>query len=117
MIREKLIKYFRPEFLNRLDELIPFHALSEKDIKDILDLELSRIVKTLKNNQGIELVVSDEVKEYLAKIGFDLDFGARPLKRAIERNLLNNLALKILDGLSSKKIKAEMQNDKIIFIK
>ena len=116
-LREKLVQFFRPEFLNRLDDMIPFHALRKVDIEAILELQLSAITRKLKKNQNIDLSVSDKVKSHLAKVGFDPAFGARPLKRAIERELLNPLALKLLEKENEKIsiIKADLKNDLIEF--
>ena len=115
VLREKLINYFRPEFLNRLDDIIPFHALTMVNIRKILDLELAKISQRLLVNQGIELIVSNKTKEYLAKIGFDPDFGARPLKRTVEREILNPLALKLLEGRIKDKITVDENNEELIF--
>lgn len=116
-LREKLVQFFRPEFLNRLDDMIPFHSLRKVDIEAILKLQLSAITKKLKKNQNIDLFVSNKVKSHLAKVGFDPAFGARPLKRAIERELLNPLALKLLEKGNGNisKIKADLKNDIIEF--
>ncbi len=114
-LREKLTKFFRPEFLNRLDDFIPFHALTKSDIKQILELQLKSIQAKLKENQGITLEVSEKAKEHLINIGFDPDFGARPLKRAIERELLNPLALELLDGRIKGNVKVDLEKGKIIF--
>jgi len=112
-IREKLGQYFRPEFLNRLDDLIPFHALTKDNIKQILELELNKVTLRLEQNQGIKLGITDKVKEYLAEAGFDPDFGARPLKRCIERELLNNLAIYLLENSTAKQITIDMKKGKI----
>ncbi len=118
-LREKLTKFFRPEFLNRLDDFIPFHALSKENIKDILELQLTSIKAKLKENQNITLSLTNKVKEHLINVGFDPDFGARPLKRAIERELLNPLAINLLsfneEQSNSRNIKADIKDKKIIF--
>jgi len=114
-LREKLTVHFRPEFLNRLDDLIPFHALNEENVREILNLELAKISTRLKTNQNIDLKVSDATREHLAKIGFDPDFGARPLKRAIERELLNPLATQILEGGVSGKVEVDFEKNEIVF--
>ncbi len=116
-IREKLLNFFRPEFLNRLDEMVAFHTLRKADIDAILDLHIASISKRLKENQNIHLTLTDKTKEYLSNIGFDPEFGARPLKRAIERELLNPLALKLLERGNEKllKIKVDIKSGKIVF--
>ena len=98
--------------------MIPFHALRKIDIEAILELQLSAVIKKLKKNQNIDLSVSDKAKSYLAETGFDPAFGARPLKRAIERELLNPLALKILESGNKKTstIQVDMKNGALEFI-
>ncbi len=114
-IRKELTQFFRPEFLNRLDDIIPFQALNEKEVREILELQLSRIVEKIKENQGIDLEITEKAKEFLMKEGFDSEYGARPLKRAIERELLNPLALKLLEGKEFQKIKVDEKQGNIIF--
>ncbi len=107
-MREELTSFFRPEFLNRLDEIIGFHALGKKHIQEILELQLNQVMARLKENQDITITFDKSAKEYLVTEGFDPAFGARPLKRAIERELLNPLALKLLEAtLSAKKIEVK----------
>ncbi|HEY5714381.1 MAG TPA: AAA family ATPase [Candidatus Gracilibacteria bacterium] len=109
-VREELSRFFRPEFLNRLDDVIPFHALTQANIAQILELELSK-VQSLLEDQNVELTVEKSAKDHLVKVGFDPAFGARPLRRAIERELLNPLAMKLIEhgnGLVTKfKVKEE----------
>jgi len=93
----KLKSFFRPEFLNRLDEIIRFNALSKKDIRQIVDIQISQIQKRL-DERHIQLVLDDKAKDWLADNGYDAEFGARPLKRLLQQELENKLALKILDG-------------------
>ena len=87
----------RPEFLNRIDEIIMFTPLNENEIKDIVRLQLSSVTKMLKE-AGITLEVTDKAIDFIASEGFDPEFGARPVKRAIQRYLLNDLSKKILAG-------------------
>lgn len=114
-LREKLTQFFRPEFLNRLDDFIPFHALSKSDIGKILELQLKSVKSKLKENQDITLELTDKAKDHLIEIGFDPDFGARPLKRAIERELLNPLALQLLDGTIAGDVKVDVVKGKVVF--
>ncbi len=93
----ELRKTFRPEFLNRLDEIIVFHALNKEHIKEIVDLMLGELRKRL-NDKEIEINVSDSAKLLLAEDGFDSEFGARPLRRSIQRLLENPISEKILEG-------------------
>ncbi|PIV19573.1 MAG: ATP-dependent chaperone ClpB [Elusimicrobia bacterium CG03_land_8_20_14_0_80_50_18] len=97
LVTEALRQKFRPEFLNRLDEIIVFSPLSRENIKAVVEIQTSRLVKKLEEkNMRVEL--SAKAKEYLASEGYDPDYGARPLKRFIQRNILNPLAGKILSG-------------------
>lgn len=96
-VMEELKRTFRPEFLNRIDEVVVFHTLSMSEIIQIVDLLLSRVVKQL-TSQGINLEVSLEVREMLAREGFDPQFGARPLRRAVQRYIEDPLAEELLVG-------------------
>ena len=96
-IDAELRRVFRPEFLNRLDEMIVFAGLDEKELEQIVDLQLARLGKTLAA-RGLRLQVDPEAKRWLAKAGYDPAFGARPLKRVLAKKLLDPLALGLLDG-------------------
>jgi ATP-dependent Clp protease ATP-binding subunit ClpB len=96
-VRELLSAYFRPEFLNRIDEIVVFHRLSKADLKEIVLIQLQRIEERLAA-QGLSIEVSESAKEYLADVGYDPIYGARPLKRAIQRELQDPLAMKLLCG-------------------
>ena len=89
--------YFRPEFINRIDELVVFHALDKKHIKSIARIQLGYLEKRLAAME-IKLEVDDAVLAELASVGFDPVFGARPLKRAIQRLLQDPLAMMLLEG-------------------
>jgi ATP-dependent Clp protease ATP-binding subunit ClpB len=89
--------HFRPEFLNRIDEIVVFHPLSKEDLREIVDIQL-KWVESLLRDRGFSLEVTPEAKTYLAEVGYDPDFGARPLKRAIQRELQDPLALDVLSG-------------------
>jgi ATP-dependent Clp protease ATP-binding subunit ClpB len=89
--------HFRPEFLNRLDEIVVFHPLRKEHLAGIVDIQLRRVSRLLAD-KGFHLEVTEAAREYLAEVGYDPDFGARPLKRAIQRELQDPLALKILSG-------------------
>jgi ATP-dependent Clp protease ATP-binding subunit ClpB len=88
---------FRPEFLNRIDEVIEFQPLSKEQIAEIVELQLRRLRERLAERR-IELELTDAAKEALAEAGWDPAYGARPLKRAIQRLLENPLALRLLEG-------------------
>ena len=90
-------KHFRPEFINRIDESVVFHALTSGQIKQIAKIQISQLEKRLAN-QEIHLEMSNDILDYLAEIGFDPTYGARPLKRVIEQTLINPMAQEILSG-------------------
>jgi ATP-dependent Clp protease ATP-binding subunit ClpB len=89
--------FFRPEFVNRIDDMVRFRELSEADLREIVDIQLAIFRRRL-DDRRISLTVSDESRAWLAKEGFDPAFGARPLKRVIQRDLADKLAVKLLDG-------------------
>jgi ATP-dependent Clp protease ATP-binding subunit ClpB len=97
LVMEALRGHFRPEFLNRVDEIIIFDRLDEEQLKQIVDIQLRRLVRRLEN-QKITLDLSDEAKAHIARAGYDPVYGARPLKRAIQREILDPLSMDILEG-------------------
>ncbi len=109
--------YFRPEFLNRLDEILPFLPLQEKDMEQIVELQLQKVAERLQEKE-VELLYTDEVKTLLAKTGYDPIYGARPLKRLIQKEVVNLLSTAILEEkITSNSIitlKVDM-NGKIVF--
>lgn len=114
---EEVKKTFRPEFLNRIDEVIIFNPLTKEDICKILEIELEPLYKKL-NEIGITLEITKKLKDYLVEKGFDVNFGARPLKRTIQKNLQDPLSLKLLSGSLKEgaKITADLdENKKVIF--
>jgi ATP-dependent Clp protease ATP-binding subunit ClpB len=114
-IMESLRERFKPEFLNRVDEIIMFHPLNEKEIRLIVDLQLNLVEQRLQEKR-IELEVSKKAKDWLAKKGYDPNLGARPLKRVIQTELLNPLAMLIIEGkiYDGKKVKVDIEKNKII---
>lgn len=109
--REQLTKLMRPEFLNRIDDIITFHPLTKEEIGKVVELQLKR-VQSMLEQQGFKLHWTQETIDDLADLGYDPDFGARPVKRAIQDYVLNDLSRKILEGKIGKevtlgKIKAE----------
>ncbi len=100
----------RPEFLNRIDEIIMFLPLNKEEIKKIVQLQLNSIENKLKTS-GIDLKINDKAVEFIASAGFDPEFGARPIKRAIQRNLLNELSKKILAGSINKEKGINISSD------
>ena len=89
--------HFRPEFLNRIDEIVVFHSLEKDHLKQIVDIQLEHVEKLL-HSRGFSLEVTPGARLYLADAGYDPDYGARPLKRAIQRQLQDPLALEVLSG-------------------
>ena len=98
---ERLRQHMRPEFLNRIDEIVMFQPLKRKEIRKIVDIQFKQIQQRL-HEAGIALEATDEVLDYLGEQGFDPQFGARPLKRVIQRVILNELSKEILSGKVSK---------------
>jgi ATP-dependent Clp protease ATP-binding subunit ClpB len=110
--------HFRPEFLNRVDELIIFHALTKEQIRQIVGLQMQRVEKLLADQQ-IEILLTEEAKDYLAEVGYDPVFGARPLKRVIQREIENPIATKLLENefLPGDRILVDVANERLIFRK
>ena len=107
---------FRPEFLNRIDEVVIFNYLGKQEIKKIVDLEMAKVAERL-NAKKIELRISQPAKDFLAEKGFDANLGARPLKRVIQKQVLDPLALKIVTGqLGEKdKVMVDVEKNQIVF--
>lgn len=96
-VRAALQAQFRPEFLNRIDDLVIFHPLGLPELKTIIDIQLQRLRKRL-SDKKLTITLTEPAKKYLAEEGYDPVYGARPLKRIIQRDILNPLALKVLEG-------------------
>jgi ATP-dependent Clp protease ATP-binding subunit ClpB len=96
-VKAILKDYFRPEFLNRIDEIILFHSLAKEQINKIVDLQLEELRKRLAG-RGLKLAISDQARKLLVEEGYDPQYGARPLKRVIQQRLENALAMRILNG-------------------
>lgn len=116
-VLEILKKTFRPEFLNRIDEVVIFNNLDEKDLDQIVELQLQVVQKRLQQKE-IELQISKVVKEYLAQKGYDPVYGARPLKRAIQDLLIDELALEIIEGKikDGDSVKVDLEKERIEFL-
>ena len=119
-INESLTKYFRPEFLNRIDEVIRFSPLKPENLEQIVRLQLDELKKLLKN-QGIDLYVDDRTIITLANEGYEPEYGARPLRRIIRRRLENPLATQILEEAfeGAKSIRVTTKDDeskKLLFL-
>jgi ATP-dependent Clp protease ATP-binding subunit ClpC len=96
-ILEESKRYFKPEFLNRLDDLVVFHMLEKVDLNQIVDLEVAKLVKRLAEKE-VALTLSQEARDFLSEKGFDPAYGARPMRRAVERFLEDPLAEALLRG-------------------
>jgi len=114
---EALRRSFRPEFLNRIDELIVFKPLRKADLEQIVEIQLRMIAKRLEESHHIKLDIDPSAREYIAKEGFSTDFGARPLKRLIQRVILDKLADKIIRGefKDGGKVKVNYKADSLVF--
>ena len=112
-----LKKTIRPEFINRIDDIILFKPLTREQADDIVRLQIALVNKNLKEN-GLELHVSDAAVHLLGELGYDPEFGARPIKRAIQHYLLNDLSKAILGDTTldrTKPILADVKDNKIVF--
>jgi ATP-dependent Clp protease ATP-binding subunit ClpB len=96
-VMDALRAHFRPEFLNRLDEIIIFHALSRLEMRSIIDIQLRGLMKRLEDRK-IRVELTDRAKDLLIAEGYDPTYGARPLKRTIQRRVLDPLAMRVLQG-------------------
>ncbi|MCS7324320.1 MAG: ATP-dependent chaperone ClpB [Anaerolineae bacterium] len=114
-IVRRLQRFFRPEFLNRIDEIVVFHPLTEQHILQIVDIQLERLRKLLADRK-IGLEVSEAAKRHLATIGYDPAFGARPLKRAIQHALQDPLSLAILEGRyrEGDTVRVDVENGELV---
>jgi ATP-dependent Clp protease ATP-binding subunit ClpC len=117
-VMKELRRTFRPEFLNRLDDIIVFHGLTQDHLKHIIDIMLSDLQKRLKD-YNIKLGVNDKAKEFLTKIGFDPTFGARPLRRVIQKEVEDRLSDEMLRGTfsSGDEVIVDLKDDKLIVSK
>jgi ATP-dependent Clp protease ATP-binding subunit ClpB len=115
---ESMREHFRPEFLNRIDEIVEFKALTREQLREIVELQLERLRGRLAE-RGLGLELTDAAKEALAEAGWDPAYGARPLKRSIQRLLENPLALRLLEGdfAAGDTILVDAQNGDLVFTK
>jgi ATP-dependent Clp protease ATP-binding subunit ClpB len=111
-VLQELRANFKPEFLNRIDDIVIFHQLSREQIEKIIDVQLERL-RTMLAERNIQLVLDDSARQLLARQGYDPNYGARPLKRAIQTLIQNPLAIKLLSGeiLPGQTIKASASGD------
>jgi ATP-dependent Clp protease ATP-binding subunit ClpB len=115
-VMQELRDHFKPEFLNRIDDIVIFHQLSRKQIEKIIDVQLERL-RTMLADRGVTLVLDQPARELLAIEGYDPNYGARPLKRAIQTLLQNPLAIKLLQGeiSSGQTIHVSTQGEQMVF--
>jgi len=115
-VRELLRSHFRPEFLNRIDEIVVFHALQREQLKEIIDIQLERL-RWLLADRKITLDLSDRAKELLVTEGYDPAFGARPLKRVIQQRIADPLARALLEGkvLDGEHVQVDALGEELTF--
>src|SRR5690606_17604870 len=113
---ELLKRTIRPEFLNRIDEVIMFSPLDREQIREIVGMQFKQLQKHL-HEMGVEITASDEALDWLAQLGYDPQFGARPLKRVIQKKIMNELSKQLLAGTIEKdsKIRLDMFDNKFVF--
>ena len=118
-VMDMMKERFRPEFLNRVDDTIMFHSLTEEHIAEIVELQLEIVSERLEEQRDITIDVTDEAKQLLAKRGFDPQYGARPLKRVIQKLILDPLSMQIVTGTFAEEdnIVADAQDDEITLSK
>jgi ATP-dependent Clp protease ATP-binding subunit ClpB len=96
-LRAALLQYFKPEFINRLDDIVRFDALTREQLAEIVDLQVAAVTQRVAE-RGIELTLTDEARQLLGNLGYDPVYGARPLRRVIQKQLIDRLALALLEG-------------------
>jgi len=117
-VMEEVKRLFKPEFLNRIDEIMVFHPLNQEHIRQIVSIMLNQIIKRTREQLNIELEVGEEAKDFLVEKGYDEKYGARPLRRAIQSRLEDKLAEKILDGeiKAGDIVMVEKEGDELSFL-
>jgi ATP-dependent Clp protease ATP-binding subunit ClpB len=115
-VEATLAAQFKPEFLNRIDDVVIFRRLTKEQIKQIVELQVETLVARVRE-RGIEVVLTDKARELLANLGFDPDYGARPLRRVIQKRLVDRLALAMLEGKFSEgdTVEVDVANGDLIF--
>ena len=96
-LRSELLQYFKPEFVNRLDDIVRFHSLTREQISEIVDLQVAQVIERVAE-RGVEVTLTDEARMLLGNMGYDPTYGARPLRRVIQKQLTDRLALALLEG-------------------
>ena len=100
-MRSALLEYFKPEFINRLDDIVRFHALTREQISEIVDLQVALVVERVAE-RGIQVTLTDQARELLGNMGYDPSYGARPLRRVIQKQLVDRLATALLGVRSTR---------------
>jgi ATP-dependent Clp protease ATP-binding subunit ClpB len=116
--QDALRGHFRPEFINRIDEIVFFHSLDREHIKSIVNIQLRGLLKRL-SDRKIGVSLSDAAKDFLVTEGYDPVYGARPLKRALQRRLLDPLARRVLEGAfrEGDTVAVDVSGDELTFVK
>jgi ATP-dependent Clp protease ATP-binding subunit ClpB len=96
-LRNELLQYFKPEFINRLDDVVRFHSLTREQISEIVELQVKHVIERVAE-RGVQLSLTEKARELLANMGYDPSYGARPLRRVIQKQLTDRLALALLEG-------------------
>jgi ATP-dependent Clp protease ATP-binding subunit ClpB len=109
---------FKPEFVNRLDEIVEFHALTREEIGQIVELQVAKLVERVRE-RGVEVDLTEDARTLLGNLGYDPTYGARPLKRVIQKQLVDKLALRLLEGefAPSDMITVDAQGGELVFEK
>ena len=110
-LQQELSHNFRPEFINRIDDIVIFDRIKEEDMKHIVEVQLKNMLAEIEKSKGIKIVFTSNAEEALAKEGYDEAFGARPLKRVIQKRILNKLARQIIDGSVTENSKVTVDYD------
>lgn len=115
---DEVKKLFKPEFLNRIDETIVFHPLSKENIHEIVGIMFGQLTKHMENNMGISLKMSAKAVAYIASEGYDANYGARPLRRALQQKIEDQLAERILDGIVKEgdSVLIDFKKDQLVFV-
>jgi ATP-dependent Clp protease ATP-binding subunit ClpB len=117
-VETALSSHFKPEFLNRIDDVVIFRRLTREQIKLIVDLQVEQLVRRVRE-RGIEIELTDRARELLANLGYDPSYGARPLKRVIQKRLVDRLALAMLEGefAEGEKVEVDASDGELVFRK
>ncbi len=111
-----LASTFKPEFLNRIDETVIFHRLSREDVSRIVELQVELLTQRV-SERGIEIELTEDARTLLGNLGFDPTYGARPLRRVIQRKLVDPLALKLLEGdfADGSRVRVDAEDGALVF--